>query len=110
MSNPSDRTSLARASSGQRFFRLSVGYDSEWALTAALRKTPAIVVRELRALHVAEVRTTTTRRVVSTLRRAPGIRFVQRTSARVSLAEPGVTLGSMTPRAVWEWQARATHE
>ena len=110
LSNPSDRTGLARASSGQRSVRLSVGYDSERALTAALRTTPAIVVRELRPLHVAEVRTTAPRRVVSTLRRAPGIRFVQRTAARVSLAEPGLTLASMTPRAVWEWQARATHE
>jgi subtilisin family serine protease len=33
---------------------------------------------------------------------------VQRTAARLSVAEPGLTLASLTPRAVGEWQYRAT--
>ncbi|MGZ4334186.1 MAG: S8 family peptidase [Gaiellaceae bacterium] len=90
--------------------RLSVGYESEQALAAALRTTSAVLVRRLSVLHVAEVRTATPGRVaVTTLRRAPGIRFVQRTAARLAVAEPGLTLASMTPRAVWEWQYRVTH-
>jgi subtilisin family serine protease len=100
------RGSSTRAPSG----RLSVGYESEQALAAALRTTPAVVVRRLSALHVAEVRTTTPGRVAVTLRRAPGIRFVQRTAARLTVTEPGLALASMTPRAVWEWQYQATHE
>ncbi len=98
------RTSPVRASSGQ----LSVGYRSEQALAAAIRTTPAVVVRRISALHVAEVRTATPGRVAAMLRRAPGIRFVQRSAARFSVAEPGLTLASMTPRAVWEWQYHAT--
>lgn len=98
------RTSPVRVTSGQ----LSVGYDSDRALVAALRTTHAVVVRRLRALHVAEVRPAAPG-VAPALRRAPGIRFVQRTTPRVSVAEPGLTLASLTPRAVWEWQARTTH-
>jgi subtilisin family serine protease len=104
-----DRTRSVRAPSGGPTVRLSVGYGSERALAAALRTTPAFLIRRLSALHVAEVRTTAPGRVAATLRRAPGIRFVQRAAARLSVAEPGLILGSMTPRAVWEWQVRATH-
>ena len=104
-----DRTSLPRGTATQSAPLLSVGYETEADLAAALRTTHAVVVRRLSPLHVAEVRTATPRRVAATLRRAPGIRFVQRTAARASLAEPGVTLASLTPRAVWEWQVRATH-
>jgi subtilisin family serine protease len=99
-----DRTGSVRVTSGQ----LSVGYDTENALVAALRTTHAVVVRRLLALHVAEVQPTPPG-VAAALRRAPGIRFVQRTTARGSVAEPGLTLASLTPRAVWEWQARTTH-
>ena len=103
------RTGSARVSSGQRNARISVGYATERALAAALRPTHAVVIRRLVALHVAEVRTAAPLQVASTLRRAPGIRFVQRTTSRISVAEPGLTLASLTPRAVWEWQARTTH-
>lgn len=100
------RTSPARVTAGQLQVRLAVGYDTEAALAAALRTMPAVVVRTLPALHVAEVRMTASR-LGATLRHAPGIRFVQRTSSRSSLDEPGAVLASLTPRAVWEWQYRA---
>ena len=103
-----DRGASARVTSGQLSTRLSVGYASNRALAAALGTTHAIVVRRLVGLHIAEVRTTGPG-VASALRRAPGIRFVQRTTARVSVAEPGLTLASPTPHAVWEWQSRTTH-
>jgi subtilisin family serine protease len=103
------RAVSGRVTSGQLDAYLSVGYDSGRALSAALRTTNAVVVRRLAPLHVAEVTTATPQRLAARLRRAPGIRFVQRTSARVSAAEPGMMLASMTPRAVWEWQARVTH-
>jgi subtilisin family serine protease len=69
---------------------------------------PAVVVRTLPALRVAEVRASGPH-ALANLRRAPGILFVQRTAARLSAADPGVTLASLTPRAVWEWQYRSTH-
>jgi subtilisin family serine protease len=69
---------------------------------------PAVVVRTLPALRVAEVRISRPA-ATARLRHAPGIRFVQRTAARTSAAEPGLTLASLTPRAVWEWQYRTTH-
>jgi len=67
-----------------------------------------VVVRTLPALRVAEVRTSSSA-AAARLRRAPGIRFVQRTAARLSAADPGVTLASLTPRAIWEWQYHSTH-
>jgi subtilisin family serine protease len=101
-----DRGSRARVRTGQ----LSVGYESDQALAAALRTTPAVVVRQLAVLHVAEVRTSAPGRVAATLRRAPGIRFVQSTAVRRSASvEPALALASITPRAVWEWQYGATH-
>jgi subtilisin family serine protease len=103
------RAGSARVTSGQLGVRLSVGYDNAGALAAALRATDAVVVRRLAPLNVAEVSTSAPVRVAAQLRRAAGIRFVQRTSPRGSAAEPGMTLASMTPRAVWEWQARVTH-
>jgi subtilisin family serine protease len=103
-----DRVGSARRVTAEGGLRFSIGYTSSHALEAALRTTPAIVVRTLPALHVAEVRAPGPA-AVARLRRAPGIRFVQREAARVSAAEPGVTLASLTPRAVWEWQYRTTH-
>jgi len=90
--------------------RLTVGYTTASALAAALRTTPALVVRRLPALHVAELRAADRGRAASRLRRAPGIRFVQRPAARSSAGEPGLALASLTPRALWEWQYRAIHE
>jgi subtilisin family serine protease len=104
----SGRVGSARGTSGQPALRLSVGYASPRALAAALRTTPAVVLRKLTALHVAEVRTSVPA-AAARLRRAPGIRFVQRTAARASAAEPGLTLASVTPRAAWEWQYHTTH-
>ena len=105
-------TDAARARSVRPSLRLAVGYQSERTLRAALRTAlrtgPAVVVRVLPALRVAEVRTTAPA-LVATLRHARGIRFVQREASRSSVAEPGVTLAALTPRAVWEWQNRATH-
>jgi len=109
VSTPPGRTGTARGTAGRISTRLSVGYDSDRALATALRTTGAVVVRRLSPLHVAEVTTSTPQRVATALRRAPGITFVQRADTRVSVADPGLALASMTPRAVWEWQARATH-
>jgi subtilisin family serine protease len=104
-----DRVGSARLASGQTGgIRLSVGYESSQALAAALRTAPAVVVRTLPALRVVEVRTSRPA-AAARLRRAPGIRFVQRTAARLSAAEPGVTLASLTPHSVWEWQYHTTH-
>jgi subtilisin family serine protease len=101
-----DRVDHARVGSGS----LSVGYENERALAAALRATRAVVVRRLPALHIAEVQTATPGPVAATLRRAPGIRFVQRTAARLSVSrETGPAPASTTPRTVREWQYRATH-
>jgi subtilisin family serine protease len=102
------RVGSARVTSGQPGLRLTLGYESRPALAAALRTTPATVVRTLPALRVVEVRTSTPG-AAARFRRSPGIRFVQRAAVRLSAAEPGVTLASFTPRAVWEWQYRSTH-
>jgi subtilisin family serine protease len=103
-----DRVGSARRVRPAGAPRFSIGYASSQALEAALRTAPAVVVRTLPALHVAEVRASGPA-AAARLRRAPGIRFVQRDVARVSAGEPGVTLASLTPRAVWEWQYRTTH-
>jgi hypothetical protein len=97
----------ARVTSVQQGLRLSVGYASPQALAAALRATPAVVVRRLPALQVVEVRTSAPAGAAR-LRQAPGIRFVQRATPRVTAAEPGTTLASLAPRAVWEWQFHTT--
>ena len=101
-----DRGGSARVADG----RLAVGYTTEGALRSALRTSDAVVVRRLGALHVVELRTLDAGRLAVTLRHAPGIRFVQRPAARVSLAEPGVMLASLAPRAMWEWQYHAIDE
>jgi subtilisin family serine protease len=104
------RSGAVRAPSGQRTVQLSVGYENDQALAAALRTTDAVLVRRLAALHVAEVRTTAPGRVALALRHAPGIHFVQRAAARLDVSDPGLTLAAVTPHARWEWQYRATHE
>jgi subtilisin family serine protease len=86
--------------------RLAVGYTSEGALTRALRPTGAVVVRRLKALRVAEVRVARPASVAARLRGAPGIRFVERPAARVSLAEPALALAPAGSAP--EWQYRAT--
>jgi subtilisin family serine protease len=75
---------------------IALGYTTHAALTRVVRSGDAVLVRDLRPLHVAEVRT----RDVRGLRRAAGIRFAHtlspRTDARVVAAAP-------------EWQRTATH-
>jgi subtilisin family serine protease len=102
------RVGSARVSAGRPALRLSVGYESRQALAAALHTMRAVVVRTLPALRVAEVRMFRPTDAAR-LRRMPGVRYVQRTVARPSTAEPGLTLASLTPRAVWEWQYHSTH-
>ncbi|HVA30852.1 MAG TPA: S8 family serine peptidase [Gaiellaceae bacterium] len=105
-SAPPDRSASARPSAEQ----LAAGYTTERALAAALRSAPAVVVRRLPGLHVVELRTPDPTHVAAALRRAPGIRFVQRPAARLSAAEPGLAVASFTPHALGEWQYRAAHE
>lgn len=80
---------------------LAVGYASRPALTHALAASHAKLVRDLRAMRVAEVRGD-----AGTLRGQPGIRFVQRVAPRASQAEPVATYAAA---AAAEWQLRATH-
>ena len=85
--------------------RLAVGYTSAAALTRALAGTSAVVVRDLAALRVAEVRGIGVRGGGrDALRTRPGIRFVERLSPRASAAEPAIG----GPSAVPEWQFHAT--
>ena len=75
----------AAAAHGPRSPLYAVGYDSGRALAAAVAGR-GDVVRRLRALRVAEVRTG----FAAQLRRSPGIRFVQLTRARASTVEPAL--------------------
>ena len=81
--------------------QLAVGYESATALSRALGATHATLVRNLRPLHVAQVRGVD----AAVLRRQPGIRFVQRVSPRAAAAtEPAFSLAASP-----EWQLRAVH-
>jgi subtilisin family serine protease len=91
-----------RVATGQ----LAVGYTTERALAGALRTTDAVVVRRLRALRVVELRVPDAEHAAAQLRRAPGIRFVERPRPRVSVSEPA--LASAAQGASPEWQYRAT--
>jgi subtilisin family serine protease len=101
---PPDRGAVAPAG------RLTVGYTTEPALAAALRTTHATVLRRLPALRIVELGTVDAAGAVSALRRAPGIRFVQRPAERSAAGEPALVLASLAPRALWEWQYHAIHE
>ncbi len=95
----------ARASAGQ----LVVGYRTPVELRQAARMAHAAVLRRLPALRVAELRADGPA-ALETLRRAPGIRFVQRPSARLSLAQPASADAQTTSLTAHEWQYRAIRE
>ena len=88
--------------------QLTVGYASSRDLAGALRAAGGVVVRRLPALHVAEVRAPEPARAAALLRRAPGIRYVERAAARDSLVEPAVSLAATDPANGWQWQYHAT--
>jgi subtilisin family serine protease len=96
------RSVSTRVSTGQ----LSVGYTTEAALARALRPTDAVVVRKLKALRIVELRVPDGARVAAQLRGAPGIRFVETPKARVSVAEPALSVASVSSSAL-EWHYRA---
>ena len=83
-----------------------VGYASEAALRAALARSPATVLRRLPALDAAVVRPSGDAAAFArALRGARGISYVQRPAARVSHAEPALSLSSGQPL---QWQYSAT--
>lgn len=81
--------------------RFAVGYTSGRALALAVHRSNAILVRTLAPLRVAEVRGGD----VATLRRARGIRYVQRIAPRRAAAEPAL---ANAPIQAPEWQFHAT--
>jgi len=85
---------------------LVVGYRMQADLAQALRGRGA-VVRRLPALHAVEVRTA---EPASTLRRAPGIRFVSTPVARAAAAEPALARSPASAAAAWEWEFVGAHE
>jgi subtilisin family serine protease len=80
---------------------LAIGYANAAALNAAVRASGGTVIRMLPSLRVAQVRGAD----AAALRRAPGIRFVQRVTSRAAAAEPITYSLNTSP----EWQFRATH-
>jgi subtilisin family serine protease len=84
----------------------AVGYTSGPALHAAVAGR-ADVVRLYPRLRVADVRARGPRLAVS-MRRAPGIRYVDPVRARVSAAEPAL-FASTAFGAPYEWQYAAAH-
>ena len=83
--------------------RVSVGYTTDRALARAVTATGATVVRKLEPLRVAELDV----RNVQSIRRRPGIRFVERMQARTSVAEPALSIAPIAIAAP-EWQYRVT--
>ena len=80
---------------------LAVGYSNGAALTTALRASHGTVVRSLARLRVAQVRGAD----AETLRRSPGISFVQRVAGRAAAGQPIGLVAGGTPG----WQFHATH-
>jgi subtilisin family serine protease len=80
---------------------VAVGYATPGALGRAVAANGGSVVRRLPELRVAEVST----RDVAGLRRAPGIRFVERTTARTHAAEPALIATATTSAAEWQYAA-----
>src|SRR5437660_1134184 len=90
--------SAARASAPALY---AVGYGQPSALRAAVR-AGAVIVRRVPAIRIAEVRSQSPG-FAAALRRASGIRFVQRARSRRSAVEPAL----LTPAGVaspYEWQ------
>lgn len=83
-----------------------VSYSSERALRQALQRHPALVVRRIPALGVAELRPAgDVPRFARELAREPGITRVERTSARRPAAEPSLAASAET---AFQWQYAAT--
>ena len=91
---------------GARPQTVAVGYTSPAALAAALAAHPAVLVRSLPALRVAEVRPSGDAAAFRrALRGRPGIRYVDAVSGRRTADEPGLALA---PTGVaYEWQYTA---
>ena len=85
-----------------------VSYESEQALTAALDRHPARVVRRIAALRVAALLPQgNVERYAGLVGAEPGIARVERTTMRVSRAEPA--LFSPQPGLPYQWQYSAVH-
>ena len=85
-----------------------VSYESEQALTAALDRVPARVVRRIGALRVAALLPQgNIERYARLVGAEPGIVRVERTTMRVSRAEPA--LFSRQPGLPYQWQYSAVH-
>jgi subtilisin family serine protease len=90
--------------------RLSVGYSTQHALSAALARAHGTLVRRLPALHVAEVRAEgSPLGFAARIACLPGIRYVEPLAARSSRAEPGLAAG-IGGGLPLEWAYTATHE
>ena len=85
-----------------------VSYESEQALTAALDRHPARVVRRIGALRVAALLPQgNVERYARLVGAEPGIVRVERAATRVSRAEPA--LFSPQPGLPYQWQYSAVH-
>ena len=85
-----------------------VSYESEQALAAALDRHPARVVRRIGALRVAALLPQgNVERYARLVGAEPGIVRVERTTTRVSRAEPA--LFSPQPGLPYQWQYSAVH-
>ena len=103
-------TAAGTGNAGAAAPRLSVGYSSGHALTAALQRAHGIVVRRVPALHVAEVSPQgSLLRFAARIACLPGIRYVEPLAARAALGEPGLT-AAPGGSASLEWAYAATHE
>ena len=91
-------TGRGGAANGQ----FAVGYANAAALSRALAASHATLVRNLRPLHVAQVRGAD----AAMLRTQPGIRFVQHVAPRTAA---GATEPAFSLAASPEWQLRALH-
>jgi subtilisin family serine protease len=90
---------------------VEVTYSSAATLRAALVRHPAVLVQDIPALHVAEVRPTgDTTQYIRSLRRANGIVAARPAVVRAEADAPGLTLGVVSTPAggAYEWQWYAT--
>ena len=102
----SDRRAPTRVSAA-----VEVTYASPPALRAALVGHPAVLVQDVRALHVAEVQPSgDAARYIRSLRGASGIVDARAAVSRAEAEAPGLTLGVVSTPAggAYEWQWYAT--
>ena len=101
-----DRPTPSRGTSA-----VEVTYASAASLRAALVRHPAVLVQDIPALRVAEVRPTgDTTQYIRSLRRVNGIVAARPAVARAEADAPGLTLGVVSTPAggAYEWQWYAT--